>query len=160
MVFPRYEGHGDQLISSVNQVVTKKEFDKSALKVLATRTHALLVTEKKNWVKEKKKPEVAKKKAIEKEATETHKDRGRTKDKEQDEAMPLLVNTKKEPSDSFTKDKDSDKDKDKNEVRQHRHVHTERKGMHTHTHTRVHTGKVVQAFVVVAQEGRSRQGGK
>jgi len=53
-VFPRTSTNGDHLEKTIMKITVDPKYEKSALKVLALRVHALLMSEKKNWVAEPK----------------------------------------------------------------------------------------------------------
>lgn len=53
-VFPRTSTNGDHLEKTIMKITVDPKYEKSAIKVLALRVHALLMAEKKNWVAEPK----------------------------------------------------------------------------------------------------------
>jgi len=53
VVYPRVATHGEHLLERLASVMNDAEHKQSSLKILATRTHALLCSEKKNWISEK-----------------------------------------------------------------------------------------------------------
>jgi len=52
-VYPRISTHGEHLEKLLTRIVNDPQHKKSAIKVLATRSHAILCSEKKHWVSER-----------------------------------------------------------------------------------------------------------
>jgi len=109
--FPRTSTNGDFLEKTVVKITTDPKYEKSALKVLALRVHALLMSEKKNWVAE---PKATKTSLPAAPSTGTQKDpKSETKPVE---AKKSSNTTKSDKSDKSEKvDSPRDKSKDKSE---------------------------------------------